>query len=744
MVRTALLSLGAGALVGLSWLRLEEPREGGRLLLVLMLALAPALLPRRTLRLAACVPALVLAAGAAFDVSPFDPGAALDRARAGFRAFYDVALPFDPSVRPGMHGLVLLATFGFALAIALAVRERRAVAAAAALVAGAGWPATLLPGEAALGKGALILVGALVLLSAVRVRALARPGTVAAAGGVVVLAGLVAASFPAVARDQMLDWEKWDPYEQPEVSVGVQYAWDSNYTGIDFPENPTNLLEIAAAGDQRYWRATTLDVYRNRGWFEQLGLTAPQEGRGRTELTSDPDLPGAARRPSKWLEQQVRITGLRDTHLVGASVPVAYAVGDASVDWSAGGIAEVAGGVRRGLSYTVWSYSPSPSPRRLAASPPIYEPELANTPYLEVERDVHVPSFGTPKRHAKVLWLIRNDPRLVSYKPLYTIARRVGGERTPYGAVVALETWLRTDPQFVYEEQPQRAAPGVPPLVDFVVRTREGYCQHFAGAMALMLRYLGIPARVAAGFTSGRFDARKRTWTVTDRDAHTWVEVWFRGYGWLPFDPTPGRGRLAGSYTSASLGFRGREALEALGQGRAGLGVDGRRAIEQLRRRLLARERSLDPAVSVTVSDSRDGRGDGVLALLVISGIGIAAAIAVAKLIRRRFRYLGGGARRSAGACRLELADFVRDQRLDVRPAATLDELGRAVGAALGVDPAGFVAAAAAARFGPEVSAEEAARSARRELGLLKRAIRARLGARRRARGLVSLRSLRA
>ena len=57
-----------------------------------------------------------------------------------------------------------------------------------------------------------------------------------------------------------------------------------------------------------------------------------------------------------------------------------------------------------------------------------------------------------------------------------------------------------------------------------------------------MLRYLGIPSRVAAGFTSGKYDARRRTWTVTDHDAHAWVEVWFRGYGWLPFDPTPGRG----------------------------------------------------------------------------------------------------------------------------------------------------------------------------------------------------------
>src|SRR5207247_7080364 len=46
-----------------------------------------------------------------------------------------------------------------------------------------------------------------------------------------------------------------------------------------------------------------------------------------------------------------------------------------------------------------------------------------------------------------------------------------------------------------------------------------------------------------------------RTWTGTDHDAHTWVEVWFRNYGWLAFDPTPGRGRLSGAYSSTSLSF---------------------------------------------------------------------------------------------------------------------------------------------------------------------------------------------
>jgi protein-glutamine gamma-glutamyltransferase len=725
----------------LSWYRLEEPGTGGRLAHVLALAVAPALLPATRWRLAAVPLAFVPALAVAFDDSPF---AAPDHAEVGLRSFYDVALPFDPAARPEMHGLVLLAIFAFAAAVALAVAERRAIAATAAFVAGAGWPVTLVPGNATLGQGALILAGALVLLAAVRQRSLARPGRIAVAGGGVVVAALVAASFPAVDRDQIVGWETWDPYAKASPSIGVQYVWDSTYTGIDFPSDPTNLLEIAAPGNPSYWRATTLDVFRNNHWHEELNFTSPIATAERTELTADRDLPAAARRQTRWVEQEVRVSGLRDTHLVGAPVPVAFDVEEGGVDFSAGGIAQVDGGVQRGFRYRVWSYSPSPSPRRLAASPPRYDPELSTAKYLEVERDVTVPRFGVPGRHARVLELIRGDRGVGQYEPLYRLARRVGGSATPYGAVVALETWFRTNSEFIYEEQPPRWPAGVPPLVDFVTRTREGYCQHYAGAMALMLRYLGIPARVAAGFTSGSYNAEKKTWTVTDRNAHTWVEVWFRGYGWLPFDPTPGRGRLAGPYTSSSLGFRGREALEALGAAQAGLGAEGRRLLNQLNLRL-ARERALDPATQVSGDPGTDdSSGDLTLALLLLAGLVGVTTITLVKLVRRRLRYVGGGARRVASACRLELADFARDQRVDIRAAATLEELGEQVRAALSVDTRRFVEAASAARFGPERSARAEARTARRELSVLKRTIRAHLTTRRRLRGLVSLRSLRA
>jgi hypothetical protein len=81
--------------------------------------------------------------------------------------------------------------------------------------------------------------------------------------------------------------------------------------------------------------------------------------------------------------------------------------------------------------------------------------------------------------------------------------------------------------------------------------------------MAVMLRLLGIPSRVAVGFTAGTWKAG--VWTVTDQQAHAWVEAWFDGFGWLAFDPTPGRGTLSAVYTLASDSA---DAVAALGTGR--------------------------------------------------------------------------------------------------------------------------------------------------------------------------------
>ena len=108
------------------------------------------------------------------------------------------------------------------------------------------------------------------------------------------------------------------------------------------------------------------------------------------------------------------------------------------------------------------------------------------------------------------------------------------GARTPYAYVQRVMGYLANG--YTYDEYP----PPTPyPLATFLFLNHLGYCQQFAGSMALLLRMGGIPARVATGFTTGTYDSATKSWLVSDVDAHAWVEAWFPGYGWVTFDPTP-------------------------------------------------------------------------------------------------------------------------------------------------------------------------------------------------------------
>jgi hypothetical protein len=270
------------------------------------------------------------------------------------------------------------------------------------------------------------------------------------------------------------------------------------------------------------------------------------------------------------------------------------------------------------------------------------------------------------------------------------------------------------------------------------MRTRRGYCQHFAGAMALMLRYLGIPARVAAGFTSGTYDRRTRQWTVTDHDAHTWVEAWFPRYGWIPFDPTPGRGSLGGTYTTASPQFDLTGGLLAVAKHLKRPGGFNLRSL---------RGAHGNNAKGAAKADAKGGGSTGggfwaLVRLLLLVAMGVVTGIAATKLVVRKRRYLTRDPRRLARACIRELADFIADQGATTPPSATLGELTRIISDELGVSASSFAAAAAVARFGPERGSRAASRAAHRELRALRRELRSALSRTERARGVVSLRSL--
>jgi transglutaminase-like putative cysteine protease len=117
------------------------------------------------------------------------------------------------------------------------------------------------------------------------------------------------------------------------------------------------------------------------------------------------------------------------------------------------------------------------------------------------------------------------------------LARRLArGARTEWEIVTRVERYLLGDGRFRYTTDVPD--PGPEPLVEFLLRSHVGYCQQFAGAAALLLRLDGVPARVVSGFATGKQTGPDQ-YTVRDLDAHEWIEVYFEGYGWVPFNPTP-------------------------------------------------------------------------------------------------------------------------------------------------------------------------------------------------------------
>ncbi|MGE5285838.1 MAG: DUF4129 domain-containing transglutaminase family protein [Micromonosporaceae bacterium] len=135
-----------------------------------------------------------------------------------------------------------------------------------------------------------------------------------------------------------------------------------------------------------------------------------------------------------------------------------------------------------------------------------------------------------------------------AYEPLTGLARQITrGASTPYDKAVKLQQWFTAPGRFTYTlnvSEPDTPAA----LADFLTHSRRGFCQQFAFAYAVLARLLGIPARVAVGYTSGTYQSNS-SWLVTTNDAHAWPELYFQGAGWLAWEPTPG-GTEAGQATA--------------------------------------------------------------------------------------------------------------------------------------------------------------------------------------------------
>jgi transglutaminase-like putative cysteine protease len=107
----------------------------------------------------------------------------------------------------------------------------------------------------------------------------------------------------------------------------------------------------------------------------------------------------------------------------------------------------------------------------------------------------------------------------------------------PYDYARAIESYLRKN--YTYSTDIQSPPPGVDRAAWFLFQEKQGYCEYYATSMVVMLRSLGVPARMATGYAPGAFDTDLQAYVVKESAAHAWPEVYFPGYGWIEFEPTP-------------------------------------------------------------------------------------------------------------------------------------------------------------------------------------------------------------
>ncbi|MEJ7783628.1 MAG: transglutaminase domain-containing protein [Solirubrobacteraceae bacterium] len=546
------------------WATLQEPGSRGRLIVCVAIALATAVamlriegrdgrtrVAARAAILLVAFAAVLLAAGVPLNLlRPDHWGDLAASLGQGIESLPTIGAPYrgvDPwigIVLVAGGGLLLLA--GGLLAVRSLRRGRRPVGAALALATAYVVPIIEREQANPLASGVVftVLVGALLWGDRIE------RGSVGAAAVfvAVALAGALLASPRLDAAEPWVDYESIVASLSTPPAIG--FNWDHGYGPLDWPRE-NRVMARFASERPHYWKAVDLETFDGTRWTTDGQLPqgvsteqAPNHADWRVELrVSIRDL-----RSPQYLTAGTGFVVERSPRLVNPSAPGTFTTGREPL--------------RRGDSYTAKAYVPNPSVRELRSAGTEYPPLVR--PYLNMDLAPDDAAGGgavgtLPVRLQFPQYSVlsaRTPPAITdsagniygnavpllqasSYAPMFALARRLRAESdTPYEMVSAVQAQLAAG--YTYTETPAPPRTGRPPLVSFLFDSREGYCQQFSGAMALLLRMGGVPARVSSGFSPGTFDSGRDEWVVRDVDAHSWVEAYFPQLGWVTFDPTPG------------------------------------------------------------------------------------------------------------------------------------------------------------------------------------------------------------
>jgi transglutaminase-like putative cysteine protease len=392
------------------------------------------------------------------------------------------------------------------------------------------------------GAALALLVLAFMRLEKLRVGDAGTAGVVAI--GVAVLALMLA---PALDADQpWWDYESWALGAASAKTTS--FSWDHTYGPLDWPRDGRELLRVRAEKRPAYWKAENLDGFDGIRWrevdadfdeastpiVEDMLITNTQKIRvtirnlssrdfitaGYADNVDSPTIRESPRGDGTWTASRPLRRGDAYTATVYTPQTNESQRREAGLD---GARADLARFRRLFLPAAGSQIGQTGAPRYVYDFPPFGD---TFTPLsARMEGNTQSVSDAFARR------VLRQGP----YRRTWALAQQLMSEsETQEDYVQAVLSYLREG--FSYSETPPRSALT---LDGFLFDAKTGYCQQYSGAMALLLRMAGIPARVSTGFTSGSLDSKTREFVVRDLDAHSWVEVWYHEIGWVTFDPTP-------------------------------------------------------------------------------------------------------------------------------------------------------------------------------------------------------------
>lgn len=321
------------------------------------------------------------------------------------------------------------------------------------------------------------------------------------------------------------------------------YSRNDELLGGGFEYDYSPMMTISTS-HRSYWRGETKSFYSGNGWDDVEGN---EEGDAYSRIVKGDPLPLQDERPlAETIEVSQIVTMIRkDTY------PVLFAAAPVTrVNWIGNEEAPLPKGLMWmpgawELRWLDWSMQKYPETYAVTSSIPVLDEEALRKAKV---------GWSDPSRNALYVQLPDTVPARVR-----ELADKVTAEATnDYDKARLLETYLRLN--FSYNNKPDESKPTgkTTDFVDqFLFELKEGYCDYFSTSMAVMARSIGLPARWVKGFAPGVLPASAYgppadmleedlnptgagTYTVRNSDAHSWVEIYFEGYGWIPFEATSG------------------------------------------------------------------------------------------------------------------------------------------------------------------------------------------------------------